>query len=324
MFALLTVVLTGAIASLACRDGADEKVSLALDWVPNSNHAGIYEALKRGYFTDEGFDVNVYTPSDPSSILQTVGAGRDDFGISYQPDLLQARSEGVPVVSIAALVQHPLNSVMALKSSGIERPAHLEGKKVGYPGIASNKGMLENMLASDGLTLEDVALIDVGFDLVPALLSGTVDAILGGYWTHESILIEQEGQPVNVLRMESWGVPDFYELLLVTNEKTIADRPETVRKFVRAFVKGYEAAIDNPSADVVATLFEANPEAVQKEVELKGIDLLKPVWADATTPFGSQTQARWNSFGDWMKSQGLIGADLRIADAWNGNFMPAK
>ena len=95
---------------------------MALDWYPNSNHIGLFIAQEKGYFEEEGLDVTLYTPVDPSTVLQTVGSGADDFGISYQPDLLLARAQGVPVVAVVAMVQHPLNSVMALKSSGISRP----------------------------------------------------------------------------------------------------------------------------------------------------------------------------------------------------------
>ena len=125
---LLSVFLGVALlVALACGDDEPEtvSVSLALDWYPNSNHAGIYEAVRQGYFDEEGLDVNIYTPSDPSTILQTVGAGRDEFGINYQPDLLQARSEGIPVVAVTGIVQHPLNSIMTLTASGLTRPRRL-------------------------------------------------------------------------------------------------------------------------------------------------------------------------------------------------------
>lgn len=310
-----------ALANLAC--GGKDEVSLALDWFPNSNHAGIFEAVKRGYFEEEGIKVKVYTPSDPATILQTVGAGRDDFGISYQPDLLQARSEGVPVVSVAGIVQHPLNSVMTLKSSGIERPGQLRGKKVGYPGIASNKGMLETMLQKDGIGLADVELVDVSFDLVPALLSGAVDAIVGAYWTHESILMELQGHPVNIMRMEKWGVPDFYELLLVTNEKTLSEKKDLVRRFVKALSKGFEAAIQDPQGSVT-TLLEANREVVQEDLERKGVDLLKPLWREGAAPFGSQDPQRWASFTEWMKTRGLVKPDLVAASAFTNEFIGSQ
>ena len=183
----LLTVLTAVVLVIAFACGDDEpervSVSLALDWYPNSNHAGIYEAVRQGYFDEEGLDVNIYTPSDPSTILQTVGAGRDDFGINYQPDLLQARSKDIPVVAVTGIVQHPLNSIMTLTASGLTRPGDLRGKKIGHPGILSNEGMLETMLNFDGVELDEVEMVNVGFELVPALLGGRVDAVVGAYWT---------------------------------------------------------------------------------------------------------------------------------------------
>ena len=200
--------------------------------------------MAREYFKNEGLIVEVYIPSDPSSILQTVGAGKDDFGISYQPDLLLARSQGIPVVSIASIVQVPLNSIMSLSSSNILSPSDLKGKKIGYPGIPLNIGILESILESEGLTITDVELLDVGFDLVPALLSETVDAVIGAYWTHESILIEMEGHGVNIMKLDDWGVPAYYELILVTNEKMIEENSSLVEKFVESFINGYLDSIN--------------------------------------------------------------------------------
>ena len=316
------LLILAALAAGACSsDSEDTAVSLALDWFPNSNHAGIYAALEQGYFADEGLDVNVYTPSDPASVLQSVGAGRDDFGISYQTDLLQARNEGVPVVSITGIVQHPLNSVMTLKSSGITRPSDLRGLKVGYPGIPSNEGLLATMLASDGLTLGDVQLVDIGFDLTKPLAAGSVDAIVGAYWTHESIALELEGFPVNVMRMEKWGVPDFYELVLVASEDTVEKRAEVTQRLVRAFSRGFEYALANPqrSIDIMVTRVG---ETVLEDVERQGVELLLPMWDDGVAPqFGWQESARWEGFVNWMKSEGLIDSDLDPAAAFTNRFI---
>ena len=162
-------VITGIlilISLISCSNQQEvTKVSLALDWYPNSNHAGIFYAKDLGLFSSANLEVEVYTPSDPSTILQTVGAGRDQFGISYQPDLLLARNEGVPVVAVSSIVRSPLNSIMTLGSSGISSPAELKGRTIGYPGIPLNIGILESILDGQGLTMNDIELIDVGFDL---------------------------------------------------------------------------------------------------------------------------------------------------------------
>ncbi len=324
---ILTLALALWVGVAAGCGGNDEDtvtVQLALDWYPNSNHIGLFVAQEQGYFEDEGLDVTMYTPVDPSTVLQTVGAGEDDFGISYQPELLLARAQGVPVVSVTGIAQHPLNSVMTLESSGITRPRDLVGKTVGYPGIPTNEPLLDTMLKADGATgLEDVKLVDVSFDLVPALISGTVDAVVGAYWTHESILAENEGYPVNIMRMEEWGVPDFYELVMVTSEDTLSERPDVVERFVRAVRRGFEDAMKDPQEGVDA-LLRGTRDEVDEAIERPGADLVAPMWAPETGRFGDQDAARWESFTKWMQDNGLLDSSVVASDAFTNRFATAE
>ena len=282
-------------------------ISLALDWYPNSNHAGIYYGIDNGYFEENDINVDVYTPSDPASILQTVASGRDEFGISYQPDLLLARSEGIPVVAVHSIVKTPLNSIMTLGDSGIDNPSKLKNKTIGYPGIPLNIGILSSILEEQDLTIDDVELVDVGFDLVPALLSERVDAIIGAFWSHESILIELEGREVNILKFEEWGIPKYHELVLVTSEEYFKNNEEIVEKFVDAFSRGYKKSIENNDESMEA-LITAFPE-VNIELETQGIKLLSPLWQES---FDTDGMDSWNKFGDWMKDKGLISESLDV------------
>jgi putative hydroxymethylpyrimidine transport system substrate-binding protein len=319
--ALALPVMAGAAPIASLRAQETRSLSLALDWYPNSNHAGIFLAQQEGWFAEAGIALDPYTPSDPTTVLQTVGAGRDDYGISYQTDVLLARDQGVPVVSVAAFVQHPLVTVMALQTSGIATPADLAGKTIGYPGIPSQAAFLATMLEQEGLTTDDVTLINIGFSLLPALISGQADAVLGGFWTHETILAEREGYPVNVMRVEEWGVPDYYELVLVTSEATIADRPEEVTQLLGVLQRGYVAAIDRPD-DALAALTEAYPE-LDVEVEQEGIALLSEVWLPEEPPiFGHQDPERWVDYAAWMVSRELISPELDIAAAFEVALLP--
>lgn len=280
-------------------------VTLALDWYPNANHAGIYMARDRGYFTDAGLDVEIFTPADPTTVLQTVGAGRDTFGITYHNDVLQARSQEVPVVSVAALVQHPLNSIMVLESSDIMSPADLAGRTVAMTGVPSDEAYLDTILRHEGLSLDDVEMVNVGFDLMPAVMSGRADAAIGVYWTHETILAEREGNPVRYFRVEEYGVPDYYELVLVAGEDTIESQAETVTSFLGALRQGYHDAIEDLEAALELLLAES-PDLVE-EVEREGLDLLAPLWTDeGQVPFGTQTAERWSAYADWAKSEGML------------------
>jgi putative hydroxymethylpyrimidine transport system substrate-binding protein len=311
---LLTARLPGGARAAA------RKLTVALDWYPNADHAGLFLGQARGYFAAAGLTVDFYTPSDPTTVLQTVGAGKDDFGISYQTDVLLARAQGVPVVSIAALVQHPLLCIRAEKATQIARPHDLVGKTVGYPGIPSQEAFLATMLETDGAKLADVKLVDVSFNLVPSLISGQVDAVMGAYWTHETILAAREGHPVDILRVERWGVPDYYELVLVASEQTVATRANVVTAFLRAVQRGYDAAIADQAAalDALAAAYEA----VDRGVETEGLKLLVPVWTEGVTAFGEQTAARWDAYAAWMKQRRLIPNDLDVARAYRTTLLP--
>jgi putative hydroxymethylpyrimidine transport system substrate-binding protein len=297
-----------------------ETVSVALDWYPNANHAGLYLAQEHGYYVEEGLAPEFYTPSDPTTVLQTVGAGRDDFGISYQTDVLLARAAGVPVVSILALVQTPLQGIMVLADSGITQPRDLSGKTVGYPGIPSQEAFLATMLEDDGASMDDVDLVNIDFNLVPGLISGQVDASLGAFWTHEPILAEQEGYPTNFLKVDDWGVPSYYELVITAGEVTVTERSELVERFLRATRRGYEDAIADPAA-AIAALRAASPD-LNVAVEEAGIALLAPAWTADSVPFGTQTAERWDAYAAWMVERGLIPDDLDVAAAWQEGLTP--
>ena len=296
-------------------------ISVTLDWFPWSNHSGFFIAQDKGYYAAEGLKVEIHPPPDPAAVLQTVAAGRDDFGINYQTGVMIARSKGIPVVSIAALVQHPLNSVMTLTESGISEPKDLIGKKIGWPGIPDNEWLLDTMLKSQGSSLEEVELVNVGFDLVAALIGKKVDAIVGAYWVHESISAVNQGFPVNIMRMEEHGVPDFYELVLVTTEDKIANDPEQVQKFVRATARGYQDAIADPQG-AVQLLKRVRPE-VDLAIESPGVDILAPLWSASQGGFGWQEEARWVEFAKWMRDTGQLTEDSDPKAAFDNSFVAA-
>ena len=300
--------------------GNEKELSLALDWYPNSNHAGIYSAIDEGFFDEEGIKLSVYTPSDPTAIISSVASGRDDFGLSYHPDILQAQSAGLEIISVLSISQHPLNSIMTLKKSEIKNPSDLRGKVVGFPGIPSNRAMLETVLANQNININNVETVDVGFELVKALVSGSVDAIIGAYWTHESIVMELQGYEIEIMRLEEWGVPDYYELILITNKSFLEENKSDVEKVVNSFKKGYEFSIKNPQESITSLISIAGAEIVEEDVERAGVELLIPMWQSNNLPFGHQDISKWEETYEWMYQNNFLEKELIIENLFIDEF----
>ena len=177
-------------------------------------------------------------PSDPSAPIRQVAAGRADLAISYEPEVLLAQDQGLPVIAVAALVPHPLTSLISLPEAGIANAADLEGKTIATAGIPYQADYLETILDGEGLSLDDVDQKDVGFNLLPAVLSGSADAMLGGFLNVEGVDLEERGLNPRVVPVDELGIPTYDELVLVASSERVADDPEAIRLFIAALERG--------------------------------------------------------------------------------------
>ena len=304
--------------------GSSQPMTLMLDWFPNADHVGIYQALAESDFSKAGLDLHVEVPSDPATPLQLLAAGKVDAAISYEPEVMLARNQGLPLVSVAAIVQKPLTSIISLGSKHIRRPADLRGKRVGDAGIAYQHAYLSTILASAGVPQGKVKEIDVGANLVPALLSGRIDATLGAYWNYEAIQLAQRGKRPDVIRMDQVGVPTYDELVVVVRRATIANKTDQVRRFVQALARGYESVRRNPQAGVAA-LIRANP-TLDPKLQLASVRATLPVFfpAGAGKPWGWQDPALWNAYGQWMLNHHLIANPNAVADASTNELLAGQ
>ncbi len=305
VIALGVIVSVAILALAACSGGSGDrdKLVLALDWFPNADHAGIYVAQAQGFFEDEGLDIELQIPGNPENPPKFVAAGQVDVAISYEPDVILAKAQGLPITAVGSIVPVPLNSIQVLKSSGITGPADLAGKTIGFPGIPANLAYLEAIWKHVGVDGSTVKMVDVGFDLSPAMRGERVDATIGAYWNVEAVLAELEGFPVDVFHLEDFGVPLYDELVFIVSEDSVRDKGDLITRFLRAVARGHQYAIDHPEEAVDAVL-AANPTERRDLIE-GGVRLLVPIWAAAET-FGQMDEARWAKFVDFLYDNDLI------------------
>jgi putative hydroxymethylpyrimidine transport system substrate-binding protein len=299
---ILVVLLCGLALSCGAvsKATAADKVSCMLDWFPNPDHAPFYVASAKGFFAEAGLEVDIMIPADPNDPLKLVAAGKVNFAVSYQPSVITASSKGLPVVSIGALVQHPLSSILYLKSSGFKTPSDLKGRRIGYSVEPLYRVLFEAVAEKAGLKPADYEIYRVGFNLAPALLSGKVDAVVGAFRNYEAIQIELEGRKVGIFPLEAYGIPDFYELVIITHPLEIKTRPQRVQAFMASIAKGISQTVGNPE-DSLETFLKLHPD-LRDELNRRAFQ--------ATLPFfkGSPTQeaSRWVEMQQFMLERGLI------------------
>ena len=297
-----------------------QQLQLLLDFFPNADHAGIYAAQAKGRFRQVGLDVKIRAPSDPAAPIRQVAAGRADIAISYEPEVLRGRDHGLKVVAVGALVQRPLTSLIALPASKIRRPADLRGKKVGTAGIDYQHAFLQAILQRAGVNPASVKEQNVGFNLVPALLTKKVDASLGGFLNYEAIDLRQRKKNPVVIPVDKAGVPTYDELVFVTSEQAARDNADAIRSFLGAVARGTHDLQAHPGD--VSALLKANPDLdpkLQKAAVKATLPFFQP---PSGKPFGYQDPAQWRAFADFLRSGGLIRGGA--AGAFTNALLPGQ
>jgi putative hydroxymethylpyrimidine transport system substrate-binding protein len=280
--------------------------TVMLDWFPNADHAPLYSAIAHGDFRAVGLEVRPVVPAETAEPLKLLAAGKVDMAISYEPELLLARDQGLKLVSIGALVQRPLTSIIALPGQHVSSVADLAGKTVGTAGIPYQAAMLRTALQSAGVSAAKVREVNVGFNLVPAMLSGKVAATLGGYWNYEAIQLQLMHKHPVVIPVNETGVPAYDELVLVVREVQARHQGQNLRAFMQALTRGEHEVRADPQA-AAALLVKANP-SLEGKLQLESIRQTLPAAtpSNPSDPYGWQEPSQWASFGDWMYARGLL------------------
>jgi ABC-type nitrate/sulfonate/bicarbonate transport system substrate-binding protein len=296
------------------------EINMMLDWVPNTNHTGLFVARDKGWYEEAGLKVNIIQAGE-AGVEPVVASGSADFGISYQEGVTLARAEGAPIVSVAAVIQHNTSGFAARVNRGITRPKDFEGKTYGGWGSPIEKAMLTLLMACDGGDVEKVNIIDTGFADFFAITEKEVD-FAWIFYGWDGINAQLKGVDLNVVMLNNWPqcVPDYYTPVIITGEKMIQEKPDIVKAFVAATAKGYEYAIANP-ANAAQILLAASPESDPALLEASQTWLADQYQADAPQ-WGLQQTAVWQRYADWLFEQGLLTQKADTTAAFSNNFLP--
>ena len=304
-----------------------EDFDLVLDWYPNAVHSFIYDAIDKGYFEEEGLNVNILFPSNNNDPISLSAVGKVDAGLYYQDDIIMAKAnEDVPVVTIGTVVREPLDTISFLKSTGITRPKDLEGKTLGTTGVEFGDALIKKMMENDGSSIDKVNVVNVGFDLMSAMTTGNVDATFGCFINHEIPQLEKEGFEMGYFRPSDFGIPNYYSLVFVAGQDNVNNNAEKYHKFLRACSKGFYDMKNDPEGTLQILLANQNEEnfALDPDVEKKSMEILLPLMEDEYDPFLSQDPDCYQENISWLKENGLIDKDITpddiIVDAIDGDY----
>ncbi|MCR8849550.1 ABC transporter substrate-binding protein [Rossellomorea sp. SC111] len=307
------------------KDTADEKkdnlkkVSVVLDWTPNTNHTGLYVAKEKGYFKDQGLDVDIILPGEAGAD-QLVASGKAEFGVGYQESVTQARVQDVPIVSIAAIIQHNTSGFASPKSKGITKPKDFEGKSYGGWGSPVEKAVMDSIMKQEQADVKKVNFINMGdTDFFTAVKRDVDFAWIYYGWT--GIEAELRGEELNMMYVKDYSDKlDYYTPVLTTNEKMIDSDPETVKAFMAAASKGYQYSIDNPK-EAGEILLDAAPD-LDKELVMKSQEWLAPKYKDDADRWGEQKLEVWENYAQWMYENDLLDKKLESKKAFTNEFLP--
>jgi putative hydroxymethylpyrimidine transport system substrate-binding protein len=321
--ALLVAGCGGSSASSTTSAPEPAKVRVLLDWFPNPDHIGFYTAQHQGEFRRRNLDVTLTPPSNQADPLKLVATGRVPLGISYEPDTLIARAQGLHVTAVAAVVPVALNALIAPRTSPVKTPAQLAGHTIGAPGLPSDDVYLEAIYQRYGIDPAKVRKVNVSTSLVAAMLSGKVDATIDGYRNIEAIQLADRGLRPMVVPVTDAGVPPYDELVLVANSDQLASDAayrDMVRRFVAALAAGTRTAIARPK--VAERAIAPVAKGYRPELLAKMVDATAPLLRNPAG-FGRLDVGRWQSFADWMLGRKLLPRHVDATTAATDAYLPS-
>jgi len=296
-----------------------QKVQVVLDWSPNTNHTGLYVARDLGYFKEHGLDVEIVQPGQDGPDAM-VASGAAAFGVSYQESVTMAKIAGVPLVSLAAVIQHNTSGFASLKEQGIDSPKKFEGKRYGGWGAPVEEAVIDALMLTEDADVSKVDIMSIGDSDFFSAVERDID-FAWIYYAWTGIEAELRGEPINMVYLTDYSDKlDYYTPVLITTEEMVSGSPELVRAFTEAAAQGYQYAIEHPeeAADV---LIKAEPDLNPEQVKASQ-KWLSSRYQDDAPRWGEQKLSVWQNYADWMFENGLLEGRLDAEAVFTNDFLP--
>jgi len=319
--------IAAALALSACRapgGAAPQKATLMLDWTPNTNHTGLYVALAKGWYQEEGIELEVQQPGAATIPNQVVAENKAQFAVSYQEQLTLDRSQGLPLVSVAAIIQHNTSGFAGIQGSGIQNIEDLAGKRYGSFGSPWEQPFLDALMKCAGADASSIQVIQLGPASDYRTMLGRDIDFAWIYYAWDGIAAEVAGQPYETVMLKDHldCVPDYYTPIFVTSEPLIADDPDLVRRFMRATARGYEFAIAHPE-EAAGILIQQVPELQgSADIVAASAKWLAGQYQAEAKRWGEQKPEVWQRFADFALNAKILDQPIDMSKAFTNEFLP--
>jgi len=295
------------------------EITAVLDWTVNTNHTGLYVAQEKGFFAQEGLTVDIQFPPEMGADA-VVASGKADFGISYQEGVTFSRAAGVPLVAIAAVIQHNTSGFAARTESGIETPADFEGKRYGGWGSPIETATLKALMDAVGKDSDTVENLSLGSMDFFAATEGSVD-FAWIFYGWDGVAAKLKGIDLNYIPLADYDPAlDYYTPVIATSEKKIAQNPQQVKAFLKAVSKGYQYAVENPE-EAAEILLKAAPE-LDRELVIASQKYLADQYISDASRWGEMKLSTWKNYTNWLLERDLLDTEIDNSKAFTNEFLP--
>lgn len=317
---ITVILLVATFAGLGTAQSSSDHLTVILDFFANPSQLPLFVAESEGFFDEVGLNVDLQVPADPSDAAQFAAVGRVDLALTPSFDLVLLRDRGLDLTAVGSLIQSPLGGLMVLKSSGIKTLADLRGKRIGFSLEPEEPALWATMLESVGISQGEYELINIGFEAIPTLLGGQVDAA-GVFRNFEPILLDLEGIDTVFFPFEEHGVPSSWQLVFAGNPSIIESKADEISRFLSAVRRAVDFTLRDPNQALNA-FFTANPElAADDQRELNIRSTLATLLLFQGAPCHNDADL-WAELQDFTIERGLIESPSALEDLFNVELLP--